>query len=105
MAPRPFISLIRRVYPAVYRAYRLRSPLLLLAFLTAACSATVATAPVCWRCPVEGMTALTSNLQTPEHLLQPDAGKTGEEFDVSARAAQVRPKPTHSKSGNRTKIP
>jgi hypothetical protein len=51
------------------------------------------------------MTALTSNLQTPEHLLQPDAGKTGEEFDVSARAAQVRPKPTHSKSGNRTKIP
>lgn len=84
MAPRPFISLIRRVYPAVYRAYRLRSPLLLLAFLAAACSPTVATAPVCWRCPVEGMTALTGNLQTPEHLLQPDAVKTGEEFDVSA---------------------
>jgi hypothetical protein len=30
------------------------------------------------------MTALTGNLQTPEHLLQPDAVKTGEEFDVSA---------------------
>lgn len=85
MAPRSLIALVRRVSPAVYRAYRLRSPLLLLVFLAAACSPTVATAPVCWRCPVEEMTALTGNLQTPpEHLLQPDAVKTGEEFDVSA---------------------
>ena len=87
MVPRPFISFVRRVFLAVNLAGRLRSPLLLLAFLTAACSSTVATtapAPVCWRCPVEGMAALTGNLQTPEHLLQPDAVKTGEEFDVSA---------------------
>jgi hypothetical protein len=30
------------------------------------------------------MADLTLGLQTPEHLLQPDAVKTGEEFDVSA---------------------
>jgi len=86
-APRPFISFVRRVHPAVSLINRLRSPLLLLAFLAAACSPPVATTapdPVCWRCPVEGMAALTGNLQTPEHLLQPDAVKTGEEFDVSA---------------------
>lgn len=81
MAPRSFISPIRRASAAVYRP---KSPLLLLVLLAAACSPTVATAPVCWRCPVEEMTALTGNLQTPEHLLQPDAVKTGEEFDVSA---------------------
>lgn len=77
------LSHIRRAHRAVHRATRLRPALLLLALLAAACSAEMATAPVCWRCPVEGMTALIGDLQTPEHLLQPDAVKTDEEFDVS----------------------
>jgi hypothetical protein len=38
---------------------------------------------ICWQCPVDQMTALIRGLQTPEHLLQHDAMKTGEEFDVN----------------------
>lgn len=86
-ASRPFSSFVRRVFPPVSLADRPWSPLLLLALLTAACSPAVATTPpagICWECSVEGMAALTGELHAPEHLLQPDAVKTREEFDVSA---------------------
>jgi hypothetical protein len=84
---RSFISLMRRVYQAVNLGKRLGSPLFLLAFLVAACSPALATIPpadVCWQCSVNGMAALTRGLQPPEHLLQAEAVKTGDEFDVSA---------------------
>lgn len=62
-------------------------PLLLLILLTAACTPAIATTSppsVCWSCSVDAMAALTRGLQPPEHLLQPDAVKTGGEFDVTA---------------------
>lgn len=42
------------------------------------------TLSVCWQCSIDQTVTLIRGLQTPQHLLQSNAIKTGEEFDVNA---------------------
>lgn len=52
--------------------------------LTPLPTATAATAAPDWQATVDGMQALTQELEIPEHLRVPNAERTGEEFDVNA---------------------
>jgi hypothetical protein len=81
-------SIIGQVYRFAKQTYQAKSCVLLLVFLISACNPATDPTPspdaICWECSVEGMADLIRDLQPPEHLLQPDAGKTGDEFEVSA---------------------